>query len=96
MSFQTNNNKKITCVSLEVKTIELLKRLKKEKYIKSISQGVRQLVSFALPYFLTACNIDILEKTYNNNNNNTPTKLSLDDLKKKYPNIPDYKFICEA
>lgn len=88
------DNKHIISVNLSEKNLKFLRYLKKELYFKSISDGVRQLIGFALPYFLNVNNT--INKNLENKIKNIPYRipkkinskdLTLAELLKKYPDL---------
>lgn len=102
-----------TSINFDLKTLALLRFLKKEKYITSISESIREMINFALPFFIhtyklktyiTAKQIKRLSiqkpkketiKKLTKLQHHSLTPETLKDLRKKFPNIKDYKFINE-
>lgn len=107
------NKKHVTTINFEEKTLIALRHLRDTKHLLSVSDGVRQLVKFALPYFLTTAHtIDkILKNNLKNFSFENPRKtieklriaeiilkdkkLSLKELKRKYPNEITYRDMNE-
>lgn len=109
----TYKSKCQTSVNFDEKSLALLRYLKKEGYIVSVSESIREMLNFALPFFIHSYEVkeNILLNKITEFSVKAPTpktikqlesiqpitfkKRTLEELRKRFPNISDYKFINE-
>lgn len=107
------NKLHVTTINFNIRMLTFLRHLRDTNHGLSVSDVVRQMVAFAMPFFLTTAHkIDnILENNLTNFEFEDPKitmekmriaekiakskKNTLEELKKKYPNMSDFKDMNE-